>query len=256
MRVPPTLTSKSRSSSLGRIETRPATWKTRSTPRIARRTAGRSRTSHSTDWYSIPLSCSRRERRLCVSRRSSPRSASRRTTAPPTNPLPPVTSVLPMLGPYLDRRGSNPALAQAGLVEALVLHTADALRNRVEALPGDLVAAVDADAVATLFERLLGLPHTVLLFLEDDQRRLVELLLERLSALVGRVLVVAGQLAGEPVPVPVELLPAVLDLLLASVQASRDLLPVELGHRASVYGLGDRSGGHVGSAADAQGRRA
>src|SRR5205823_5875725 len=171
----------------------------------------------------MSFTCSSRERPRTVSRRSSPRSARRRTTAEPTNPFPPVTSVLPTRGsPGLRRRGTQPALAQAGLVEALILHAADALGDRVETLPRDLLSAVHADPVAALVEGLPRLPDAVLLLLQDHQGRLVELLLEGLGALVGRVLVVIGQLVGETVPVPMELLAPALDLLLARVEPLRD----------------------------------
>ena len=54
-RVPPTFTSKTRIRSLLRIDVVPATWKTRSTPRIALRTESRSVTSPSARSHSIPV---------------------------------------------------------------------------------------------------------------------------------------------------------------------------------------------------------
>ena len=93
LRVPSTFTSKTRSRAWLRIEVVPATWKTRSTPFIALRTALRSVTS--------PIACSNSmpSRGFVLlslrtsSLRSSPRRASSRTTWRPTKPVPPVTSV-------------------------------------------------------------------------------------------------------------------------------------------------------------------
>src|SRR4051794_31443173 len=73
----------------------PATWKTRSTPRMARRTARRSRTSHAT--CSTPRSARlpRRDRGRVVTRTLSPRCTSSRVTCDPTSPVAPVTKVTP-----------------------------------------------------------------------------------------------------------------------------------------------------------------
>ena len=98
IRVPPTLTAKTRSRSLTRIEVVPATWKTFDTSSIARRTEARSVTSPSARSQSRSsmweVSRPSRTRR----RRSSPRAASCLTRCEPMKPVPPVTSVLAMAG--------------------------------------------------------------------------------------------------------------------------------------------------------------
>ena len=79
---------------LWRIDVVPARWKTRSTPCIALRTALRSVTSPPMRSISRSERWSRLDPRRSSSRRSSPRSASARTTCEPRKPLPPVTRVL------------------------------------------------------------------------------------------------------------------------------------------------------------------
>src|SRR3954471_20622373 len=157
VRVPRTLTSNMRSVSAGRIETTPATWNTRSTPLSARRTAALSSTSQVTVSASTPSRFSQRERRRRVGRRSSPRFASSLTSAEPTKPLPPVTSVFP------TRRGSLWTLKQRaaagtelGVVLLLVVNAAQRLGNRLEARGRDLLPVHDALAVRALLEPLLG----------------------------------------------------------------------------------------------------
>src|SRR3954466_4352729 len=150
VRVPRTFTSYMWSVSAGRIETMPATWKTRSTPFIARRTAALSSTSQVTVSASTPSRFSQRERRRQVRRRSSPRFASSFTSAEPTKPFPPVTSVLATL----EQR--PPASAQLGVVLLLMLDAAQRLRDRLQACRRNLLAVDDALTVSALLEPLLG----------------------------------------------------------------------------------------------------
>ena len=72
----------------------PATWNTRSTPRIARRTERRSRMSPRTNSTSRPSSVSTGDRARTSARTSSPRSTSLRVTWDPRSPVAPVTSVV------------------------------------------------------------------------------------------------------------------------------------------------------------------
>src|SRR4051794_30851961 len=173
VRVPRTFTSYMWSVSAGRIETTPATWKTRSTPFIARRTAALSSTSQVTVSASTPSRFSQRERRRHVRRRSSPRFASSLTSAEPTKPFPPVTSVLATL----EER--PPAGAQLGVVLLLVPDAGKRLGDRLEPSRRDLLAVDDALAVRALLETLLSCRDVLRLILEDRDPRLVELLLER-----------------------------------------------------------------------------
>src|SRR3954452_17283812 len=233
IRVPPTFTSKSCSESSGRIETSPAMWNTRSTPRRARRTAALSSTSHWTDSSSRSFRLSVLERRRRVSRSSSPRAASSRTTAEPRKPLPPVTSVLPAtrgsvgrpLPAAIRRQRARP---ERRLVPRLVLDAAHCLRDRLEALARDLLAAVDAPAVVSVRQPLHRELDVLGLVGEHHVARLVELLVMGLGAVVGGVLVVVGELRVELCGGRLELRAGRRDLLRARPQPPFHLLFVEL----------------------------
>ena len=94
VRVPSTLTRASSAGEARRFVV-PATWKTRSTPRSALRSAARSPSCAVASSTSSPSSASRDELARTVARTSSPRASSARTTCEPTNPVAPVTSVRP-----------------------------------------------------------------------------------------------------------------------------------------------------------------
>src|SRR3954470_19816491 len=100
---------------------------------------------------------------------------------------------------------------------------------------GISLPVADALAVSALLEPLLCGRDVLRLVLQDRKPRLVELLLERLGALVGGVLVVVGQLGVALLGVlGAQRLPLLLDLLRALPQAGRDLLLVDVCHEVSV----------------------
>src|SRR5215207_3676608 len=94
IRVPSALTRVSSAGDARRFVV-PATWKTRSTPRSARRRAARSPSCAGTSSTSSPASPSRDELARTVARTASPRATSARATWEPTKPVAPVTSVRP-----------------------------------------------------------------------------------------------------------------------------------------------------------------
>src|SRR4051794_34586568 len=91
IRVPPTFTSNTSSASSGRTDVTPAQWNTRETPRRARLTERRSRTSSFPRRQSRSAITVSGERSCTPSTTSSPRSASSRATCDPMNPVAPVT---------------------------------------------------------------------------------------------------------------------------------------------------------------------
>ena len=97
-----------------RSEVSPATWKTRVTPRSARRTDARSSTSARTCSTSSPSSCSTREPARTVTRTRSPRSTRSRVTCEPTRPVAPVTRVTDTA-----EQGTTPSACVAGAPEPI-----------------------------------------------------------------------------------------------------------------------------------------
>ena len=107
IREPRRLVSKTASRSALRSEVRPATWKTRSTPSIALRTARRSVTLPIARSNSSPSRAERSELRRVSTRSSSPRAASARARCEPMKPVAPVSNVVAMRSVIVDVDGDR-----------------------------------------------------------------------------------------------------------------------------------------------------